>query len=486
MRSAVLLLLSCAAASAAPPTFAEDVAPIVFRHCTSCHRPGQAGPFPLTNYDEVRRRAPFIAAVTQARIMPPWHAEQGDVEFRGDRRLTAGQIATLKAWAEAGMPEGDPSKTPAPPRFAEGWELGEPDLIAAMDHAYEVPAEGPDIYEYFVLDLPLTEPRWVRAVEFQPESRAAVHHILGHLVDGKAVEAKKGRGLGGLTNDRNRILTWAVGSDPRVLPEGVGVRLEPGMKLVMQTHFHPTGKAERERSRIGLFFSDEPQLRTATEIQIPQHFGEWSAIEVPAGSDRYTLRESFTIPVDVTAFATFAHAHYIGKAFELTAHRPDGKSLTILKIDNYDFAWQELYNLKDPLLLPAGTRLDATIRWDNRAENPANPHSPPQAIRWGPFSEDEMGSILLDTIAVRPADEQTLLDALGSTRRCPRQTSTSPPTAAQRPRRSRRPRRRAAKKALERFDVDRNGELSEAEKRAARQYLASRGFDKGYERASDD
>ncbi|MBI1354100.1 MAG: hypothetical protein GC160_07120 [Acidobacteria bacterium] len=488
MRSVILLLLVSAVASAAAPTFTEDVAPLVFQNCTSCHRPGQAGPFPLTNYEEVKKRGPFLVALTEARIMPPWHAEPGDVEFAGARRLSDEQIALLKSWVEAGMPEGDPDKLPALPEFAEGWELGEPDLTLAMDKEFEIPAEGEDLYEYFVMDIPLTEAKWVRAIEYQPGARAVVHHILGFLVDGEALERKKGKGLGGLTGDRNRVLTWAIGTDPRVLPEGVGVRVEPGMKMVIQAHFHPTGKVERELSHIGLFFSDEADLRTTTEIQVPAHFGEWSGIEVPAGSDKYTLRESFTIPVDVKAFATFAHAHYIGKAFELTAHQPDGKSLTILKIDNYDFAWQELYKLSDPLVLPAGTRLDAVIRWDNRATNPANPYSPPQDIRWGPFSEDEMGSIILDSIAVNPADEPKLLEALeehAALSAANFYLTTGGKFFDGRSDPGDRP-KKAAKKVLDRFDADGNGELSEAEKQAAREFLAAHGFDKGYERASDD
>lgn len=482
----VILLLACAASVLAGPTFTEDVAPIVFENCASCHRPGQAGPFPLTGYEEVRKRGPFLAAVTQARIMPPWHAEPGDIEFQDERRLTDDQIATLQAWADAGMPEGPAEKLPPLPEFAEGWALGQPDLLVQMDRAFQVPADGPDLYEYFLLDIDLDEPRWVRAIEFQPSARAVVHHVLGFLVDAEKAE-QAGDRLGNLTVDRNRILTWAIGTNPRILPAGIGVLVEPGRKLLIQTHFHPTGKVERERSKVGLFFSDESDLRTTTEIQIPPHFGEWSGIEVPGGSDDYTLRESFTIPVAVQAFATFAHAHYIGKAFELTAHQPDGKSFTILKVDNYDFAWQELYNLKERLVLPAGTRLDAVIRWDNTAENPANPYSPPRDIRWGPYSEDEMGSIILDTIAVDPADEAKLLEALeehATLSAANFYLSTDGKLFDGHSDPGRRP-RRLGKKALERFDLDKDGELSAAEKQAARDFLTARGFDAGYLRASD-
>ncbi len=477
-----------AVSAAASPTFHGDVAAIIYNNCTACHRPGQAGPFPLTNYEEVSKRGHFLAAVTEARIMPPWHAEPADVAFANDRRLTSEQIATLGAWVEAGMPEGDPADSPAPPRFAEGWELGEPDLIARMKEPFEVPAEGPDIYKYFLLDLDLDEPKWVRAIEFQPGARTVVHHILGFLVDGETAAKTDPKKLGSLTGDRNRVLTWAIGTDPRVLPAGVGVRLEPGMQLLIQLHFHPTGKVEQEISRIGLFFTDEPELRTTTEIQIPPRFGQLSGIEVPAGSDDYTLRESFTIPVAVKAFATFAHAHYIGKEFELTAHQPDGKSFTILKVNDYDFAWQELYSFRDPLMLPAGTRLDSVIRWDNTAANPVNPNSPPKPIRWGGFSEDEMGSIILDTIAVDPTDEPMLLAALEEHKALSAANfylTTDGKLFDDRGDPGKKL-RELAKKTMDRFDADGDGELSDAEKQAAREYLRERGFDRGYLRASDD
>jgi hypothetical protein len=260
----------------------------------------------------------------------------------------------------------------------------------------------------------------------------------------------------------------------------VGVKVEPGMKLVVQMHYHPTGKAERDQSRVGFHFASEPPARRYMEVQVPPAFGQLSWIDVPAGSDTYTLNESFTLPVDVDAFSTFAHAHYIGKAFDLKAHLPSGETKTLLKVSNYDFAWQELYNFRDPVRLPRGTRIETTIRWDNRAENPLNPFSPPRNIQWGLFSEEEMGSIILDVVVVKPEDEQALLDAIDEHKllsavsfyvasdgkfcegRC------SPPKHMM---------RNAKKAADERFDKNGDGTLDAAEKAAARDFLDAQGFD---------
>ena len=475
-----LTSLFALSAAAAAPTYADDVAPILYRNCVNCHRPGQAGPFSLLTYDDAKKRGQLLQVVTEARSMPPWHADSSDVPFHNDRRLSDAEIVAIGAWVAAGMPEGDPARLPARPSFAEGWELGEPDLTLSMTKPFRVPADGPDIYQYFLLDIPVTETKYVDAIEFQPGARSVVHHVLGFIVPAEKVKGKSDRDLGSATGDRSRVLTWAVGTNPRVLPEGVAIRVEPGMKIILQTHFHPSGKAEEEISRLGLRFARGPVERAPVEVQVPQDFGQVSAIEVPAGSDRYTMRETFTLPVDVDAFATFAHAHYIGKEFELTAELPGGRSTTLLRISNYDFAWQELYNFLDPVRLPAGTKLTSTVRWDNTARNPANPNNPPKPIRWGPYSADEMGSIILDTIAVEPDDEATLIAALEDHRLWSGLNFLvatdgkffSGPSAP-----SRGVMRAALKLAQERFGADGSGKLSDEGRRAARAELAARGFD---------
>ena len=469
------------------PNFSEDVAPIIFNNCASCHRAGEAGPFTLTSYKDVAKRGPFIAAVTQSRYMPPWHASHGDVEFEGARRLTNDQIATIQAWVEGGMPEGDPAKTPSLPEFAQGWQGGDPDVVVEMTESYRVPADGPDQYRYFVLDLPMEQDRWVSAIEFQPGSRATAHHVLGFLMDGEGLEAdstgKKYKGVPG-TNDRNRVISWAIGSNPRVYPDDVAIRFKKGQKLVLQTHFHPSGKVELERSRIGLHFAEVEDPRQYVEVLIPPGFGDSAGIAVPAGTDRYSLRESFTLPVDVKAFSAFSHAHYIGKEFRLTAHLPGGESKTLLAIPDYDFAWQELYNFSEYVELPAGTRLESYVRWDNRAANPRNPFNPPQEIRWGPFSDDEMGSNTLDVVTVNPEDEATLRAALKEHRTLANANFyLSSLDAEFKPKKSI---ARRGRKALERFDEDGDGKFSAAEKAAARAFLTSKGFDEGAARQPSD
>lgn len=169
---------SVGAAQSRAITFNEDVAPIVFTKCSSCHRPGESAPFSLLSFDDVQRRGSLIVAVTSARRMPLWKAEEGDYAFVHDRRLSDAQIGTFKKWVTAGMPEGPANTRPQPPKFPDGWQLGTPDLVVKMSDAYKVPADGPDIYRNFAIPLNTTEDRWVRAIEFRPGARTVVHHSL--------------------------------------------------------------------------------------------------------------------------------------------------------------------------------------------------------------------------------------------------------------------------------------------------------------------
>ena len=155
------------------PTFTEHIAPIVFNSCTSCHRPGEAAPFALMSYQDVKKRGALIAAVTKSRFMPPWHAAPGYGDFIDVHRLTDQQIVTIQQWVDAGMPEGDPAKLPALPRFPEGWQLGKPDLVLTMQQAFDLPASGPDIYRNFTIPMDIPENKWVKAVEFRPSARKA-------------------------------------------------------------------------------------------------------------------------------------------------------------------------------------------------------------------------------------------------------------------------------------------------------------------------
>ena len=413
-------LLTAASGPNRPVTFADQIAPIVFNQCAGCHHPGEAAPFSLTSYEDVKKRGALIAAVTKSRYMPPWHAAPGFGEFAGERRLSDEQIALIGQWVKEGMPQGDAAKIPALPHFVEGWHLGKPDLIVTMPKGFSLPASGPDIYRNFVVPLNLTEDKWVRAIEFHPGTRSVVHHSLfsydasGTLRKRDGADGKPGfSGMdGGRSPNSGSLGGWAVGATPVPLAEGLAFPLPKGSDLVLQEHFHLTGKAETEQSTVGIYFADKAPERRLMGIQVPPIFSLGAHLDIPAGAKAYTIRDSFVVPVDVKAWSVGAHAHYLGKDMKMVATRPDGSKVPLLWIPDWDFAWQDRYPYKEPFVLPKGTRIDVTLVYDNTAENPHQPSNPPKEVWWGEGSFDEMGSMSLQVTAVRKEDERLLGAAL--------------------------------------------------------------------------
>jgi hypothetical protein len=441
-----ITVLICAAGvlplcAADKPTFADTIAPIVYRNCTTCHRPGQAAPFSLITYDDVKKRGSQIAAVTQSRYMPPWHAEHGYGVFADERRLSDDEIAAIASWVKQGMPQGDPKSIPAVPEFPEGWQLGKPDLILEMPAAFELPASGPDIYRNFVIPTRLTEDKWVRAIEFHPGARKVVHHTLfaydaggaSARMDGRdgkpgfsgmsavGVEGAAGNGGGrrgglapsngfaqsGALAQTGSLGGWAVGATPAFFPEGVALPLPKGSDIILQMHFHLTGKPESERSTIGIYFAEKAPERLTQAIQVPALFGIGAGLDIKPG-ETFTVQDSMTLPVDVKAFSVSGHAHYLCKEMKATATLPDGATRPLLWIRDWDFNWQDRYTYQSPVVLPAGTRIDVKLVYDNSAGNVRNPRNPPQQVWWGEQSFDEMGSVTLMAQTVRKEDEPAL------------------------------------------------------------------------------
>ncbi len=386
-------------------TFTEDIAPLVFSNCANCHREGLIAPFALTDYASVKKHAKQMVEVTADRTMPPWHADPGVVEYSNDRSLSKAQIDLIAAWVAAGSPEGPAVKLPPLPPMKDGWQLGPPDQIAPMTEPFTVPAEGPDIYQKFVIPLNLDQDTWVKGVEFHPGDPKVVHHILYYLdTSGKAREmdakdpAPGFRGMGQSNGDFRYIGGWDLGTQPSELPFGLRWFIPKGADLVVQIHYHPNGKETKDQSSVGFYYSKEPTAHPWTIIPVPPFFGVVQGIDIPAGAKEHIEQTSFTLPEDCEVFSVNAHAHYLGKRMEMTATFKDGSTKWLLKTSNWDFQWQEDYMFNQPIKLPAGTRLDVLMSYDNSAENPRNPTHPPKRVTWGPTTTDEMGVITLSAI----------------------------------------------------------------------------------------
>jgi uncharacterized protein (TIGR03437 family) len=428
MRLITFLLLAAVVrpGSAQTVTWGEHIAPIIYQNCTTCHRPGQVSSISLMSYDDVRRRGSTVAQTVRTRYMPPWKPEPGWVQYRDERKLTSEQIALIDRWVADGMPRGDQSKEPGPPSFADDWLLGKPDLVLEMPAGFSVPADGPDIYRNFVLPTGVTEDKWVKAIELKPSARAVVHHVLfasdkTGAAQTQARTTNDGQpgfpGLGSVFTiqalaDPLSALSgglggWVPGTTPQFLPAGIAMPLPKGSDLILQTHFHPNGAPQVEKTTVGLYFGPKPD-RELTQLQAPAFFGIQAKIDIPAGEANYKVRGSFTVPVDVEAVIVSAHAHYLAKDAKLTATLPTGEVKILLWIRDWDFAWQDQYPLKDLVPLPKGTRIDGELTYDNSDANLHNPSHPPRRVTWGEQSTDEMGSLIVSVVPKNPADQDEL------------------------------------------------------------------------------
>lgn len=407
------LLTTAAQTRADGPTFTEQVAPIIFQNCTSCHRPGEGAPFSLISYQDVKKRGHLIQSVTGDGYMPPWPPAAGWGHFRDERRLTEAQVDTIDRWVEAGMPEGPKDKLPPLPTFpAGGWQLGTPDMIVTLAEPFPVPADGRDIYRMFVLPLNLPEDRWVTAVEIRPTARSVVHHAL-YFLDSTGESRKldaddPGPGFGRMQFPKTGSLGgWAVGATARHLPMGLAYSLPKGSDLVVQVHFHPSGKAEREQTSFGLYFAKERPKKKLLGTQAPMFFGRGTELGtrgIKAGEKNFTIHGEWEVPFDIEIVSIGGHAHYLCTTMKAIAELPSGTERKLFAIDDWDFNWQGRYNYVEPVRLPKGTKIRTTLTYDNSADNPRNPSNPPVDVHWGEGSTDEMGTIGFAFVAVNETE----------------------------------------------------------------------------------
>lgn len=393
-------------------TFNADIAPIIFSECAPCHRPGESAPFPLLDYGDVHKHAEQIVEVTLSRFMPPWLPEPGYGKFIGERRLSVDEIGRIKQWVDEGGERGEPEDLPPQPGFAQGWQLGEPDLILEMPEVYSLAPGGLDVFRNFVFPVNLAETRYVTALEFRPENPRAIHHATMAVDPTTKSRFHDQRddepGFDGMINSSavrpdGHMLGWVPGRLPHRVSDDIAWRLEPDTDLIVQLHMQPSGKPETVRPRLGLFFSDEPPTRTPVMIRLGPR-----TIDVAPGESDYAIEDTFVLPVDVDVLAVAPHAHYLGKEMQAFATLPDGTQEWLIYIKEWDFNWQDEYRYVKPVSLPKGTTLSMRFTFDNSSDNVRNPHDPPRRVVFGPNTTDEMGDLWIQLLPRNGADRAML------------------------------------------------------------------------------
>jgi Tfp pilus assembly protein PilF len=388
-------------------TFNRDIAPIVFHSCSTCHRPGEAAPFSLLTYSDVKKHARQIADVTRSRAMPPWLPEPQSLKFADELRLSDAEINLIANWVEQGAVEGNPADLPPPPKFVEGWRLGKPDLILTASKPLTLPPQGTDTYWNFIFPVPIQKTRWVKAVEIRPGDKRYVHHaniLVDRAEELRLREIEPGAGFGGMEiriesqvfDPDSHLLFWKPGTIPYVEPEGMALRLDKSTDLVLNTHLQPSGKPEVIQPSIGLYFTDKP----ATKIPMLLQLENDAKLDIPAGEKNFVVADNFTLPVDVDLMAIYPHAHYLGKDIQAFATLPNGTKETLIHIPQWNLNWQAVYRYAEPVRLPKGTTISLRYVYDNSEDNPLNPNRPPARVMAGNRSSDEMCHLWLQVLPV--------------------------------------------------------------------------------------
>lgn len=429
----IFLSAAIAAALPAATTYHKDVAPIFYKHCTGCHRPGEIAPMSLMDYRSARPWAKAIKQSVAVRKMPPWFADPRYGHFSNDARLSDQEVATIKAWVDEGAPEGPITDHPKPPVYSQGWTLGKPDMVIDIGEDYEV-TPGEDAYEHFTVPTHLKEGVWLRAAEIRPGNREVVHHAHVMMVtdDIKQMEVLSTKNMPALSkflikegklsrirmdapvvNDacaasipdlpflkgsqEGALASFLPGRPPDVFPTGTAKWVPAGTKLEFVIHYaRMEKKGHKDRTSVGLYFAPAPPERVLRRMDLRNFF-----MQIPAGEANHEVRRCYDFEQEKLLLSFTPHFHYRGKDVTYELIRPDGHREILLKVPKYDFNWQLVYRLKDPVAVPKGSRLVVTTHYDNSVNNPANP-DPKQVIRWGDRSEEEMMTSWIEYLDPKP------------------------------------------------------------------------------------
>jgi peroxiredoxin len=400
-------------------TYYRDVAPILQSRCQECHRPGQIGPFSLMTFKQAVTWADDIKEYTTTHQMPPWKITAG-IPFRHDRRMTDKEIATLAAWVDGDTPEGNPADAPPPREFESGWRLGTPDLVLTTNEDFTVGPGGPDIFRCFVLPVNLPEDKFVVAYEVRPGNPRIVHHTLNFIDEdgeGRVLERvaqvrekrtkkpgdyDRGPGysfaMGVGFAPRGGLGGWAPGQVPQPMPEGYGFHLPKKCDVVVQVHYHRDGRVERDRLQIGLYFAKKTEGMKAYKTGMIA--GRFFAI--PADDPDFKVLGSTSVKYDCVLHSIMPHMHLLGRTIKVTLKPPGEKKRTLLEIGSWDYNWQETYFLQKPMPLKVGTVLALEAVYDNSAQNPNNPNSPPRMVTFGEQTTNEMCFVFLGATSDSP------------------------------------------------------------------------------------
>jgi thiol-disulfide isomerase/thioredoxin len=364
-------------------TWHNRVSRIMQNNCQSCHREGENGPFELVTYADVKGNRAMIRRMVTQGLMPPWFANPEHGDWSNDSRLTESDRNALTSWVDNGCPEGDAKDAPLPRTWAKGWKIGEPEVVIDSPVKFKIKKSGKINYVKASLTTSFNEDKWVQAMEIRPTAPQNVHHVLIFLtypIDHPRADEQP--------TDREGLNGYFMGMVPGqghiVFPPGMGKFLPKGAKMNFQLHYTTNGEEAEDQTKLGLIFcKDKPEIEVQTKGVANPFF------VIPPGADNHEVKAVYTLDQKMRLLSLMPHMHVRGKAYKFTAELPDGTQQVLLDVPRYDFNWQLLYVLREPIDLPAGTKIKATGWFDNSDKNPANP-DPKKTVRFGEQTWQEM------------------------------------------------------------------------------------------------
>ncbi|GAB2602114.1 monooxygenase [Spirosoma areae] len=402
MRSVLLVVCLAIAGnlSAQPPTYTDDIQPIINRHCAPCHQPGGIGPFPLLSYEDVAKRGKFVAKVTQIRYMPPFPADRQFQHYANERGLSDTEINTIQAWVKGGMVRGAArganSPAPRPVRPAPT-----PDLVLRMK-PYAIKGDGREDFRYFHVPMNLTQDVWIEAIEFVPGNRKRLHHSR-LMVDSTGTMA----GIDGITEDDPHLhdfqktaladeflYGWVPGNDRVTFPAGAAKRIRAGSDLILNIHYSPSSKAEQDQSEVRLYFAKKPVERVVQTLTLTENNVTNQPFRLAANTKPTFYMNYGPLPDTVRLLSILPHMHRLGRSVRAFAITPAGDAINLISINDWDYNWQLTYFFQKPLVLPKGSTIIAEAHYDNTDQNPLNPSRPARTVGYGWNSTDEMMNLV--------------------------------------------------------------------------------------------
>ena len=423
-------------------TFSENIAPIIYKNCTSCHRPGEAGPFNLLTYQDAASRAKLMKFVTQSRFMPPWPADAGYTHFIDEKVLTQDEINLIGQWVDGGCAIGDSTKIPQAPVFPKGSQLGKPDLVIKLRDVYKIKGNGQDLF--LLMRVPYEIPRdtFISTIEVVPDNRKLLHHVNVQLLS-YDFDKKKDVFKGNVVVDLNAFpdkmqaykelnlpdddgttfptLTQSVtnylpGVTPPIYPDGIGgfKMVRKGALFLKDIHYGPSRVDTTDQTSFNVFYAKHAPIRPTQEFQMGTYGVSPTVPKLIIPPDTImTFTSEYKLPFDISILTINPHMHLLGKSFLAYAVTLQGDTIPLIKINKWDFRWQYFYTFKKMVRIPQGATIHTVGVYDNTRHNPNNPFSPPRLVaeRDGSMrTSDEMFQFIVTYLPYKNGDENISLE----------------------------------------------------------------------------